>query len=201
MEQILRNDWFTTERYGEKAEEALKKASNFYLERQTNTSKDYRFYVTQYSHFLSDLIISATLMREVVAKTQSGWSVYTLLNRHRDDLNRNNPNVVSPETVHSSDNIFMFGFEFLGDLNFTRSDFEFRDLFVQAVVDFVKNGDPNGSSQQKFVKATKQNLFAYTELDSTPKIKNGIFEDVHNFWEAMVRDYKYDIIFGVPLKR
>lgn len=105
-----------------------------------STTKDSKFYLTEYSRFVSDQTLAVAQMREMLAKLEHGWPLYNVLNVHNENLKRTYPNAVSSETVHGGDIPFLLGSQILGDLNFTKTDKEYRDRLVGAIVQFVKTG-------------------------------------------------------------
>ncbi|KAI6170838.1 Carboxylic ester hydrolase [Aphelenchoides bicaudatus] len=199
VEKLFREDWFTKERFGEKAEEVMEKVLDFYVKRPSLSPKDNNFYLNEYSRFISDQTLVVTQMRELLAKVRNGWPVYNLLNTHRENLNRNFPDAISSETVHGADISFLYGVPLLGDLNFTKTDREYRDHLIGAILEFVKSGNPNSDNKHDFVQATKKRPFAYTVLNHEIKVSDGLFKDSVEFWDDIINEYGYDIFFGIPL--
>lgn len=79
-------------------------------------------------------------MLESKRKIRKGWSVFQVLTTHRENIKRTFPNAESHETTHGFEYSYLFNFPFVGDVNLTRTDLQFRDNLVNSIVNFIKFG-------------------------------------------------------------
>jgi hypothetical protein len=107
FEQRIKKGFITHNLFGAQIDEVADKVLNFYVRRQVldettlklgfrhGNQKDSNFYIIQYSHFVGDLILSVSQVREIYEKLKYDWPTYTILNAHRENLERNYNNVIA----------------------------------------------------------------------------------------------------------
>jgi hypothetical protein len=96
--------------------------------------------INQYSKFISDILIVVPQMLETKQKIRNGWSLFQILTTHRENIERNFPKAEKYETTHGFEYSYLFNWPFVGDVNLTQTDLQFRDNLVNAIVNFVKFG-------------------------------------------------------------
>lgn len=118
--------------------EVQDKIIKFYLNLRAEEDHDRFFFLDIHAKVLGDIMFVIPQLLSIRHKTEAGWPIYVIKNVYNQMLERQLSHIEVKTTTHGYEYGFLFGETFLGKVNFTEEDLKFRDLLVNAIVQFVK---------------------------------------------------------------
>ncbi|CAJ0921725.1 unnamed protein product, partial [Mesorhabditis belari] len=163
-----------------------------YYERGHDPS-DAKYWVERYVESYSDWGMNVPVVREAIAKTQAGSPVYAFL------MDYDNPTTwpagaPAPGSTHSSE--FPYTFGMLADFNYTQDDLTVEKYIQDALVQFIKTGNPSTTAMSWAPFSLENHDFL--SLKPKPEMKTDWFGDSYRFWTDYMKKYKYDWITYGP---
>jgi hypothetical protein len=191
--------------WGNQTEAGVEEIFQFYV---GNSTGDNVFYLNAYTTAIHDCYFGVPAKIEMMEKMRCGWPVYNgLFDRLHTAMHP--PNVPLKGSVvsefkmvfsvptHGSEYIYLFGHLKDTEQLFNEEDKQYRDFWIESIVEFVKSGTPTQWEQ-----ATPETPgVALRVNDGAPIVEHGLLEKELEFWTEMNKRCGYNIVRQIPLEQ
>ncbi|KAI6177396.1 Carboxylic ester hydrolase [Aphelenchoides bicaudatus] len=166
----------------------------FYVDGWANHS-DYKHYLEQYTHLISDLGFIAPIVREARARSEKGSQIYAF---QFDYVNSELASMLPfNASSHGGEIPYLFNVFLFGSFDMNEEDYKARQQLVGTFSSFVKNGDPS-TKTFKWTPLKSNETTKLTILDTSVRLdKESKVVDRVNFWTNVTKDFQFDIVRGV----
>lgn len=208
------NDLFISKQiWGQRENEGINEIFDFYA---NNDQKDNLFYLNCYTRAIHDSYFGVPAKIEMFEKLRNGWPVYNGL------FDRLHSAVHPPQIplkgigcslyilalfkhfmlvpTHGSEYLYLFGHLKNSEQLFDETDKQYRDFWIESIVDFVKSGSPKSNKNPQWTQATNENPGPVLRVqDGSPKLEQNLLDKELLFWTRLNKLCGYNIIRQMPL--
>uniref|UniRef100_A0AC34FEJ1 Carboxylesterase type B domain-containing protein n=1 Tax=Panagrolaimus sp. ES5 TaxID=591445 RepID=A0AC34FEJ1_9BILA len=181
---------------GEQAPLIQQEIYDFYF---TNNNDTILKPLKAYTNLVSDILFKIPILREARAKHNAEYPVFLYYSQYYSS-NLYDDSVPIKGWVHSNEKPYLFGLYPAGEFEFNDDDKKFREVLVNAIVEFTKNGDPS-TPEFLWPPTNGYHPFQYAHLSPTPYVGTELGQKKLEFWDQLTEKYELDIIRGIHRSR
>uniref|UniRef100_A0A914Y0M4 Carboxylesterase type B domain-containing protein n=1 Tax=Panagrolaimus superbus TaxID=310955 RepID=A0A914Y0M4_9BILA len=181
---------------GEQAPLIQQEIYDFYF---TNNNDTVLKPLKAYTNLVSDILFKIPILREARAKHNAEYPVYLYYSQYYS-TNLYDDSVPIKGWVHSNEKPYLFGLYPAGEFEFNEDDKKFREVLVNAIVEFTKNGDPT-TPEFLWPPTNGYHPFQYAHLSPNPYVGTELGQKKLEFWDQLTEKYELDIIRGIHRSR